>query len=354
MANNTIQDALREQLHRLFSSAKDRAGNREVAINCPLCAREGRPDKGQHMYISLGYNDSPPLMYNCFRNMDHHGQFSISDLEQLSDYPQYIDTDLYNKVCNLSKRVSQINRYRLNENKKLSINNTIYTNINKEMEIKRQYINNRLGIQLSYKDLADNKIIISLLDFLNMNYINIYTRSQYTMQLLDRFFIGFLTNNNSTVIMRNVDNKNCPDDSICKLRYIKYTIPTNPIDSGYYIIPSKCDIFKPISIYLAEGPMDILSIFYNIHNADRINKVYCSIGGNTYKKAIQYFISELGIIDCAFHIYLDNDISNYMIMDVVNTIKPLGYEIYLHNNIYEGEKDYGVPKDRIIDNIRKV
>lgn len=354
MANNTIQDALREQLHRLFSSAKDRAGNREVAINCPLCAREGRPDKGQHMYISLGYNDSPPLMYNCFRNMNHHGQFSITDLEQLSDYPQYIDTDLYDNVLKLSKQVSSLNRYRLNKNNKLDINNFICTNNDIYINYKLEYINNRLGINLTPKELADNKIILSLKSFLSSNYIRILTRSEYTIDILDKYFIGFLTNNNSTVILRNIGLQECPDDNVGKLRYTKYTITTNPIESGYYIIPSKCDLLQPIEVHLAEGPIDILSIFYNINNCDRNNKVYCSIGGNTYKKALEYFISGIGLIDCIFHIYLDNDISNYMINNLISIIKPLGYKIYLHNNMYQGEKDFGVPKNRIINNIRNV
>lgn len=352
--NDEIQDRLREQLHMLFPDAVDRSGKREVAINCPYCEREGNPDHGNHCYISLGYNNTPPLMYNCFRNINHKGIFTIMELQDISSCSQYLDADLINEIANLNKSNSYFNRHSLNKFKNLTIFNTI-PKMDEILEFKIKYINERLGVNLSYGDICSNKIILSIKDFLKFNNINYYTRSEYSMEILDKYFIGFLTNTNSSIIMRRIvdDIKELPES--LSGRYIKYTIPTTPIDSGYYIIPTQTNILSDnIEIHIAEGTFDILSVFYNVCNGSRHNKVYVSIGGNKYDNCMKYFISNMGIIDCVFHVYIDNDIKQYVLDRLKTIIKPLGYKIYIHTNIYEGEKDYGVIKSHIRDYVREL
>lgn len=351
--DNTIQDRLREQLHLLFPDAVDRSGKREVAINCPYCEREGRKDTGNHCYISLGYNNTPPLMYNCFRNINHKGIFTVMELEDISSRSQYLDYDLMKEISNFNKSSSYFNRYSLNKFKNLTIFNKI-PKIGQNLENKISYINKRLGRDLSYYEICNNKIILSIKDFLQYNHINDYTRSDYTMDILDKHFIGFLTNTNGSIIMRKItdDIPNLPDS--LNGRYIKYTIDNN-ISSGYYIIPSSTNLLSDhIEIHIAEGTFDILSIFYNMCNGDRNNKVYVSIGGNKYDNCMKYFISTMGVIDCIFHIYIDNDIKESTVGRLKYLFKPLGYKIYIHNNICEGEKDYGVTVDRIRDYVREI
>ena len=85
-----FQDMLRERLHLLFPDAKDASSRREVRINCPMCERDGFPDRGHHLYISLGYGDKPP-MYNCFKNMNHRGVLTNRFIETFSVNPKYMD-----------------------------------------------------------------------------------------------------------------------------------------------------------------------------------------------------------------------------------------------------------------------
>ena len=56
------------------------------------------------------------------------------------------------------------------------------------------------------------------------------------------------------------------------------------------------------------------------------------------------------------HLYPDND--KYGSMDnmnrIANFIRPLQIPLYIHRNLYEGEKDFGVSKDKIIEQVSKL
>ena len=41
-------------------------------------------------------------------------------------------------------------------------------------------------------------------------------------------------------------------------------------------------------------------------------------------------------------------------LDIANYIKPFGYQLYIHRNNYEGEKDFGVPLNRINEIIERI
>jgi hypothetical protein len=98
---------------------------------------------------------------------------------------------------------------------------------------------------------------------------------------------------------------------------------------------------------MAEGTFDILSVFYNLRGANRVNNVYGSIGGNSYLSFIQHFLCNIGLIDVTFHIYIDNDIKKHVLPEIERTIRPLGIEVYVHMNTMKDEKDFGVPASKI-------
>lgn len=344
--NNLLADKLRIQLHQLFPEAKDCANNTEVSINCPLCSREGNIDRNNHMYISLGLDNKPP-MFNCFRNINHRGVLTLSAIEEFTSQQGLIDEELFKDINSNNKRISFANRFYLNENRKFNI----YTNTEKDSSISKDkllYINQRLGLKLELYELQKRKIILNLYEFLSYNKINRLTRHKSITDLIDKYYIGFLTNNNSSLIMRNLHpDPKCLPEGLQK-RYLKYNIiPNNQNSTGYYMIPTICNMGDRIKIHIAEGTFDILSIFYNVCNHDTFNNIYISIGGNSYINCIQYFLIEVGIIDAEFHIYIDNDI----ITDTINKLKyllnPIEVPVYIHMNMYPGEKDFGVPNNKI-------
>lgn len=344
---NNFQEMLREQLHLLFPDFKESSNKKEVMINCPMCLEEGRKDSNYHMYISLGYDNKPP-MYNCFKNSNHRGILTKSFLERYTQYSQYLNTDLLSELSKHNSRMSDLGRYRAN---KLG-NYNFETNLSKNDKLsilKLSYINKRLGVNLTLEDIQRMKIILNINEFISSNGIKSITRSQYTMNLLNEYFLGFLTNNNSTIILRNLvkDRDKLPE--IVHDRYIKYSIINNNQFTGYYIIPTQCDIYKQINIHIAEGTFDILSIFCNLRNMNTIQNIYASIGGNSYLSLIKYFLIECGIINPIFHIYIDNDIPRSFIDKISNSLKPLGIRVFIHFNSFKNEKDFGVDKDHITE-----
>ena len=347
-----FQDMLRERLHLLFPDAKDASSRREVRINCPMCERDGFPDRGHHLYISLGYGDKPP-MYNCFKNMNHRGVLTNRFLETFSINPQYMDASFEDYLQYENKRRSNLSKYRLIRSGKINL--IPFNSINKNNETKLQYINKRLGLNLSIDDCTRDKIIFSLYDLLNYNHIRNYTRAPDVMNYLNNFYLGFISNNNSRVQLRNLVKKKGVLPSVLEeKRYINYLVGNQRLENTHYIIPSTCDIYQHIDIHFAEGPFDILSVFYNLRGANRINNVYIAIGGNSYLSVIKYFLIDLGLIDITFHIYIDNDIDNRVLKKVKEKLFPLGIEVYVHMNTKEGQKDFGVPKDEIKEYIYKL
>ena len=347
MNNIPYADKLRSLLHSLFPDAKDVSGNTEITINCPLCAQEGNPDKGHHMYISLGLNGKPP-MFNCFRHTGHSGLLTKQALELFTRNSEGVnprifdEIEKYNTAAYISREVSSIKKAKLSINNNVENSNSIFNKIS--------YISKRIGVDLSYQDIIDNKIILSLYDFLNFNQIKELTMNKYVTDTLDRYFIGFLTNTNTTLIMRNTTDTN-PNtkNKILSMRYMKYKVFPNATDTSYYFVPSVCNTYEPIDIYIAEGPFDILSIFYNLQHCDRRNKIYASIGSKAYINLMEYFFTHLGLINVRFHIYMDSGVEKSILNEIARKVKPIGIDIQIHINTYTGEKDFGVPLDRISD-----
>ena len=349
--NANLQDALRKQLHELFPEAKDASGKREVTINCPLCEREGKPDHGRHMYISLGFDDKPP-MYNCFKSTTHRGILSQSFLEEFSKHSQYIDTELMENLEKENKRVSNLGAYRLNRNKQYGFF-ILPSQNNALSDAKLRYINNRLGLALNYQDLKENKIILNISDLLRYNSIKTATRSEYIMNFLNTYFLGFMTNTNGSIIMKNIsDPKKVQLPESIDSRYIKYNLVDNAI-SGYYVIPSNVDLASHVNIRIAEGTFDILSVFYHLCNQDRLNNIYLSIGSNAYLSAIKYFATSIGVVNATYHLYIDNDIPGHILPQIKDMISPL-HEVYIHINASPGEKDFGVHPSRISEYVYKL
>lgn len=345
MDNDTFQEKLKNMLFSIFPEAKLNGAKTEVMINCPFCIKEGIPDRNRHMYISLGYNNKPP-QYNCFKNSKHHGLLTKNVLEEMSNYSAFIDDDLFENIKSNTKKdyiqflntINNINYYNFKVYPPFIINENIQQKIN--------YINNRLGLNLSISELVDNKIILSIKEFLFYNNIKEITRSISVIELLDKYFIGFLNNNNSVITFRNLidGNTNLPEN--LRGRYVYYTI-FKKIQNSHYVIPTTCDLYKHIFLHIAEGSFDILSIFYNLKNANRENNIYIAIGGNNYLKTIEYFLEIFGLIDIEIHIYIDNDIDKNIIDKIKKIFSLLKIQIFIHMNIMNDEKDFGVPLNRI-------
>lgn len=233
-----------------------------------------------------------------------------------------------------------------------NVRNTFITQ-DKLSLFKLKYINDRLGINLSFNDCLNNKIVLNIKDLIRENRLEL-TRHPNIVEQLDSNFLGFLSFDNAFINMRNLGIKEVYQ-SIDK-RYINYNI-FDKYDNTlkFYVLPTKIDLLdpSPVRLHLAEGPFDILSIKYNVIGEDG-RDIFISVGGSSYRGCIRHFLTKMGIYNMEIHIYMDNDQSKNQIYNISNILSYFNIPLFLHNNAYPNEKDYGVPRERIIDNKTKI
>ena len=299
------------------------------------------------MYINVDFSNNEPSYFYC-QKCHTSGIVNTNKLIEWNIYDSNISLELasYNKKVlklpqNLKYRdkiIYNINNYIINEDE-LS-----------RYKLKR--INDRLGINLSFKDAIEKKIIINLKNLLDSNRLQ-YTRNPNIINQLDANFIGFLSYDNAFINMRNLEIGEVYH-TIDK-RYVNYNV-FNKYDNTtkFYIIPNNIDILKPIRIHIAEGPFDILSILYNVNDGVLGNDVYAAATGSSYKGILRFILINLKFINIEVHFYPDADIDNSKIISIKDELNLRYINFYIHRNAYPGEKDFGVRKDHIIDNIIQV
>lgn len=332
---------IKDFLLNSLEGMKSVSAGTELAGPCPICG-ERRPK----FYIGPFDDSDKPIKYNCFICKSHGyvDQYFLDtckvssnidpDILKLNKGPGYITQGLTNDI-----------RYNLNYH-------TVTENALTKMKL--DYINQRLGIQLTYRECAENKIILNIFDLLDTNGINYYSRPIEAMQQLNSYFIGFLSRSCSALNMRNLvfDNKevlNKFHDSM-KSKYINYKIFKSNVENDFYVLPCDIDLSRKVKVFIAEGPMDILGIKYNLIKSND-NCVYIAGRGKAYENAMLWIISTLATIDLEIHIFPDKDVSNSFIRNIISGVKSVFpmYRFFIHNNQYKNEKDYGVPGWRISD-----
>lgn len=334
-------------------SGKIVAGDKEFLCRCPYCG-DSRNLKSAHFYINLPNSDDTPVMYHC-KKCNASGVINQIVLRELG--VEVIDQDVLSDLISRHKKLSGNFIRGSGKNKNLYKFNTNYDliSIGEMSEWKMKYINDRLGLKLSYQDMIDCKIVLNLLDLFNNEknkwYLH-YTRDKRIIKELNDSFIGFLGYNNGVLNMRNL--RLGKTSKYVDKRYVNYNLFTTEMLEGtskYYIIPTVVDTLNPdpIKIHIAEGPFDILSIFYNLYNGNKYNSIYASIEGKSYINLIRFLLCDLKIINVELHIYFDNDVKDKEIKEILYQLQYLNIDIYFHWNRFENEKDYGVPKDRILD-----
>lgn len=322
------------------------SGRKEVNCRCFYCADSSNPRKG-HFYISVPKEDEPSYFY-C-QKCHCQGIVTNDKLIEWGIFDSNMGLELtrYNaKVLSLTKNKKFADQVIYN------IKNTFITN-DKLSLYKLKYINDRLGTNLTLHDCISNKIILNIKDLIKENKLEL-TRYPDIVEQLDSNFLGFLSFDNAFINMRNLGIREVYH-TIDK-RYINYNI-FNKYDNTmkFYVLPTSIDLYdpNPVRLHLAEGPFDILSIKYNLLHNDTRN-IFAAVSGSSYKSCIRYFITRMGLYNLEIHIYMDNDQSMKQIYNIANLLQYFCIPLYVHNNSFPNEKDYGVPSSNIIDNIRKI
>lgn len=339
---------VKELLLATLPYATPASGGNFIVTKCVFCG-DGKNITSRHLYISVNPNDQLPW---CYCHLCHTSANLTSDT--LSNYFGVYDVEF---LVNNTKYFNKIYKSAKYKNNLSTLENYKITNINRVNELsdaKIRYINKRLGTNLNYQDMDRLKICLNLETLLEDNRIDRLTRDVYIVNELNVSFLGFISTDNAFVNLRNLrQNKLKPP---LNKRYINYNIfDRRDNTQRFYIIPTDIDLNKPqpIKIHIAEGSFDILSVCLNLRHTAEHN-IYAAVNGSGFINIIKHFINRLKLINVEFHIYKDNDMEDYIIEDIANRIRPYFIPLYLHNNSYEGEKDFGVPVHRIHENITQL
>ena len=327
---------------------KPTSGGRWLNCRCFYCPDSKNPNHA-HMYISIPQSENDVSVYYC-QKCKAVGLVTPQKLIEWNVYDSNLATDL-NKWNHRVMKLPQNIKYKGDVVYKLRND---YIEDDELSAYKLQYINDRLGSGLSFNDCLKLKIVLNISDIFKRNNIQ-YTRDPRIIDQLDRGFVGFISKDNAFLNLRNIGIVKNLHESI-NTRYVNYNL-MGKYDNAFrfYTIPATIDLLdpRPTRLHIAEGAFDILSIYLNLHrNTDR--DIATAVGGSGYKGVIRYFISILKTPNLEIHLYPDNDQSRYVITDIANYIYPFRYKFFVHRNNYPGEKDFGVPINRISEIIERV
>ena len=341
---NEAFEALKEYLVHEHN-AKLASGGREIVKRCHFCG-DSRDPSARHLYIGL---KDGIIKYNCFK-CNASGWVDGKFLRDMDCY----DVGLMNLCTEQNKQASNSNSAKFGSLSTSSyLRNIVIPLSNNEFAQKKlAYLSNRLGHVFTSNDAAKFKIILNLKDFLDINRIEKYSRRPEHVDLLDKFFIGFLSADNRYVILRRL----IPEGKLPKeidTRYLNYNILGRNDGMKNYIIPGMINTMLPLDIHIAEGAFDILSIYMHVAPIGG-NAIYSAIAGKSYLNLVKLFISQYGFTGFSLHLYPDLDIEHKEMIAIKNMVAPFGIQCYVHRNLTPSEKDYGVTMDKIIDGVTKI
>lgn len=328
------------------------SGGREINCNCPVCGESETirrsTRKGGHFYISIPQNNDEPMFYNCKRAVCQAS--GIVTHQKLIEWSLPINNDVSVDLTKYNNRIFKLSKnFKYKDRMVYNLKN--YIQDSELSRIKLQYINTRLGLNLSYQDLIDNKITLNLFDVFNVNNIKEFTRHENILRELNDNFLGFISNDNAFINLKKLVD----DGKVYKtidMKYVKYNI-FGKVDNttSFYTIPTNLDITQPINLRVAEGPFDILSVKYNLVK-NNFNEVYVSVQGSNYLGCIKWYLLNIASPNINIHIYVDSDIEDSYIQYMINQLYGLPYEVYIHRNLIG--KDMGVKLDKIKESIERI
>ena len=340
-----FKKALIAQLQTL-PVCKPNSAKRNWVVRCPYCGDSKTANHG-HFSILIDINSDAPLLYRCLR-CNESGIISSQTLEDLGLYVsnEFVrDLSLFNATS-----INPI--YFKDRVKKFEVSLPTDSGENAR---KLDYINQRLGLDLTYEKCVEYKIVLSLVDFLRHNRIKIsdvndgssINLPRRSILELNQKYLGFLSSNNNKITLRDCT----ADQSGFFGRYYKVTIdPFNQSPNTFYGLKNQFDLLYtgPIYVHIAEGTFDILSIYENLEHPPSQNSLFFASCGYGFNTIVKYLIYMGVCTDINLHIYSDNDKSD---LDHLKSLKgPIKLwidNVFVHRNGFPGEKDFGVPKDKI-------
>lgn len=352
--DSAIKEEIIRQLDLLPVHKIGTSGIQHV-VRCPYCGDSMNPSHG-HFSIRIDTSDPlDPMLFNCLRCPAS----GILNAQTLADLQLNVNADTAARLSKLTQISCRI--HHITAIKTESFTNPIPTTSALTID-KLEFVRNRIGANITIDDCLNMDIVLNLIDFMSWNKIeNVYVGEKCSpgmIRFLNEHYVGFLGKNRNVITLRYMDD--IPPDQLKyePKRYIKCKIhPKNLDPNSYYSIPNKIDILytHDVTVHIAEGPFDILSVLYNCQDKNLDNNFYYAICGFGYNSVISNVV-RMGInTGINLHIYADRDKTDNEIIGALTKSSMVIWtkKIFIHRN-GTGGKDFGVPKEEIIDTCRRV
>jgi len=339
-----LNEASLEQLRDALLSmprAKRSISGKEISFRCPFCGDSKSDPYATSFSVNIDPSTEKFGQYQCFRaNCQAHGIINPEFFFMIGFEKVDAEKDINKFLANRNIKID--GKYKSRTKKELY--NVINT-LSDVSEVKRNYINNRLGLNLSYEDLYRFKINLSFIDLLNINEVKINKRDEAYYKNLSDYGISFISAYNDYVIIRDISKNN-------KLRKRYTNIPIFGSDNAIskaYCIPTPLDLLspEPVVINIAEGAFDILGIYHHMKlDKKYTNKIYLAACGSGIVNTLIQYIQQYGLINCKINIFADTDMG----VDKFESLKKLKpYLIKFDVSVYYNtlNKDFGVKKNEI-------
>lgn len=314
-----------------------------IMVRCPFCGDSKKNRDSTHFSIKVDVQEGSPLLYQCFQpsyRCGAKGVLTSSVLQKLGcrNMNTLLDLSKYNKSIHIVK-----DKFHEKRNRQYTLVNPLTSQNIKKAE----YVNSRLGVNLTPSEMKALKIQLSLFEFLETNYIRKLSYPIDVCEVLDKATVGFVSAYDDYLICRDITKR-----QITGRRYTMYRTSgdTSPDDMKLYIIPAKIDIMSPKAtvIHLAEGTFSILGAYLHTGMQEKgRNNIYIANCGTGYRNSIEHIAKQYGFCNMQIHIYSDNDvpIKEYeKLHKIISSVYDIeSFKIH-YNTLKE---DFGYPSSQI-------
>ncbi|MCK5613095.1 hypothetical protein KAR91_65080 [Candidatus Pacearchaeota archaeon] len=240
--------------------------SKNIIVPCPYC-EFGKDKDHYHLYISL---EAP--IFHCFHGGCEVGGVLAKFLKKLSGHD---NSDTFVDKTK-AKEVKVGKAFKDKTGTKLRLPKMKIA----QFPLKELYLKKRLKFA-NILSIKIKGLIYDVHEFINMNQILVDETLFRLRDYLHNNFIGFVTENESTVMFRNIDNSH-------SMKFFKLKIQWQPFLDYYRLIGNNPNSSK---IVLAEGIFDIFSehIFDNLNIKDDV-KLYASALSSKYIALIQSIV----------------------------------------------------------------
>ena len=318
------EDSFGDYIKEHLGDYKITANN--IVCKCPFCEYDKKDDGHNHLYISL---DKP--IFNCFKAECPGRSGTINKfIKQLTGTQlrnTFIDSGELAKLQNYKKLNCKSSDIKLNKK-------FILPSINiDEFGDKENYLRSRL--QYAPFDMRNiHGLIFDVNQFVALNNLmdSLNKSDMKMLSFLQNNFIGFITENHTTVVFRNIDTKS-------DFRYYKISLQKNDLLDYYKITHNKLDSNL---IVIGEGIFDIFNdhIFDYLGYRDSAFAYYCALS-NSFEALIQSVAFYDNIYYPQVIILSDNNVSIKYYKKLKRKLKNIcsNIEIYYNGN----GSDFGDP-----------